>query len=87
MTVKDLIDLLEDKETPLYLSYSAMDNGETPETQVKLNPRCELLCEAFNNCLVDSILPIAKDGKDGNDYGGGLIVYLKTEIKLLKKEV
>lgn len=84
MTVKNLIDLLEDKDTPLYLAYSAVDSGESPDDRVRLNPRSVLLCEVFNDYLVESILPVAED-KNGNDYGGGLIVYLKTEIKLLKK--
>ncbi len=81
MTVKDLIELLEDKETPLYLACSDVNDTDS----VRLNPRCDLLCKAFNDYLVESILPIAKDGDEGNDYGGGLMVYLKTEIKLLKK--
>lgn len=52
---------------------------------VTLKPRCPLMCEAFNNYLVESVLPI-QDENSKTGYGAGLVVYLKTEIKLLKQE-
>lgn len=84
MTIKELIQILDDKNTSLYLSYDAPSDDESITQQVKLNPRCELLCEAFNDYIVDSILPIGKED-EGNDYDGALVVYLKTEIKLIKQ--
>lgn len=84
MTVKELINTLEDKHTPLYLSYETLNTDESTAQQVKLNPRCELLCEAFNDYVVESILPIGKED-EGNDYGGALVVRLKTKIELIKQ--
>lgn len=84
MTIKELIKMLDDKNTPLYLSYGTSSDYESAAQQVKLNPCCELLCEAFNDYIIDSILPIGiKD--EGNDYDGALVVRLKTEIKLIKQ--
>lgn len=84
MTVKELLQVLEDKDTPVYLSYVGADDSEEKSQQVRLSPRCSMLCDAFNDYLIDSILPIADDDSK-NGYGGGLVVYLKSEIKLLKK--
>lgn len=86
MTVKNIIDLLQDKETPLYLQYDgADDENDERDYMVTLKPRCPLMCEAFNNYLVESVLPI-QDENSKTGYGAGLVVYLKTEIKLLKQE-
>lgn len=85
MTVKNIIDLLQDKETPLYLQYNGVNDDEDRDYMVTLKPRCALMCEAFNNYLVESVLPI-QDENSKTGYGAGLVVYLKTEIKLLKQE-
>lgn len=80
MSVLELLKLIEDESTPVYLSYMG---AEEKEQQIKLYPRCDLLASAFSDCLVKSVLPISEDG--GNDYGGGLVITLATKVELLKK--
>lgn len=84
MTVKTLIQMLEDKDTPLYLSYGIPNDDESATQQVKLNLRSDLFCSAFNDYVIDTILPISKED-EGNDYGGALVVRLKTKIELIKQ--
>lgn len=85
MTIKELMNILHDRKTLLYLVCPSVEEADDRAAQVVINPSYPLICEAFNNYLIDSILPV-EDADSKTGYNAGLIVYLKTETKILKRE-
>lgn len=86
LTVSDLIGYLQDDETPLYLTLmSGSDKVDSDDIrqQVKICPINFLSCEAFADYVIDKILPVKEKG---TDYGGALVVYIKTELKPIKRK-
>lgn len=86
MTIKDLIDLLQDDCTPLYIKMTLGDTCDDRNQQARINPQCVLHREAFADYVVESILPIEEENSP-TGYGAGLVVNIKTEIRPVKKEV
>lgn len=84
MIIRDLINLLSDDKTPLYISMTLGDSCDDRNQQARIIPACLLHREAFADYVIESILPI-KEEDAPTGYDAGLVVYIKTEIKPLKE--